>query len=436
MNQNTILTPGEKLKDIRKKCGFTQDEVAGTHITRNLISLIESNKASLTSQVAELVTKNINELCVINKIDISIKPEYLLESIEMQVKERVQLYLQYLTTRNLKVSEEFEDKVIEIDNFISLYEFTDLKFNIYSLIAEVYLNNTYYRIAYKYYIKAYENSGKLSSENLPQINLICSLSFCCSKLSRYKESIDYLQLIEPFGDNLPEGIHFKIKFNKSINYKKSNQFDNCLKELDFIEKYFTLDNNSQFSILTLKANCYKEKKLYNKALILHKELLSFIQDNSMEHKLMALSNIIEVYMLLHDTNNIKLYLDICLKFTESYDKLEYEEKTCSQEIYNDIGLAMRRTNNNEGAIIYFFKAIDVARVYKNVNPLIESFENLISIYVELGDNIGFNNTKNQLLEFISLDILPKNTTLILKIIQHYNHVGDKENIDNLLTFIL
>lgn len=43
MGEN-ILTPGEKIKNIRKDFKIKQSEITGGKITRNLISLIENYK--------------------------------------------------------------------------------------------------------------------------------------------------------------------------------------------------------------------------------------------------------------------------------------------------------------------------------------------------------------------------------------------------------
>ncbi len=72
---NSILTPGKRLKKIRKALGLKQFEITGGLITRNLISIIENEKASLTDNVADILCVNINSICIKKGIDFSITPE-------------------------------------------------------------------------------------------------------------------------------------------------------------------------------------------------------------------------------------------------------------------------------------------------------------------------------------------------------------------------
>ena len=70
MDNITTLTPGDILRKIRKELGFKQHELAADDITRNLISLIENNRATLNRGNAEILVRNMNSLCKSRGIDI------------------------------------------------------------------------------------------------------------------------------------------------------------------------------------------------------------------------------------------------------------------------------------------------------------------------------------------------------------------------------
>ncbi|OPJ59933.1 helix-turn-helix domain-containing protein [Clostridium oryzae] len=434
MNDAQILSPGEKLKYIRKRFKFTQDEVAGGSITRNLISLIESNKAALTPQVAAIVTENINKLCKNNEIFFSISETYLLESIEEQVNKKAQEYIDYLSDTNLTLSDKFQDKINAVETFLAKYDLAHIKLEIYFLIAEIYDKCNEFSYAYKYYIKAFENSGKLSVHNTKQIDLLFSLAHCCDVLGKYKECLDYYTMLETHSTNLDSKSSCKLNFNKMMIHKKLNQFDNCLKEIEYLEKNFSLESNYNFAIMNTKANCYKNKKLYTKAIDTYNQLLAITNNDNIEYRLIVLCNMIETYIILHDTMNLKLCLKSSNDLLNIYSSID--KQSFSQQIYNDLGLGALEIKDYERAKNFFLKSVEESRLYKNSRALTESFENLIDVCVLLKDRNSLNDLKNKLLESISLDIIPRNSMLILKLIQYYNYIGDSENIQNILNFIL
>ena len=59
MDDANLLTPGEKIKKIRKDFKIKQNEITGGKITRNLVSLIENNRADLTASTAEIIANSI-----------------------------------------------------------------------------------------------------------------------------------------------------------------------------------------------------------------------------------------------------------------------------------------------------------------------------------------------------------------------------------------
>jgi len=52
-----ILSPGKKLRRIRKDLKIRQHEITGGEITRELISIIENDKCNMTSSVVEFAKK-------------------------------------------------------------------------------------------------------------------------------------------------------------------------------------------------------------------------------------------------------------------------------------------------------------------------------------------------------------------------------------------
>ena len=81
-----ILSPGQKIKKIRKDLKINQKDVSGGKITRELISIIENDKSTLTPAVAEIIAENINKICRERNLDYTLSSEYLLEDVREQTK--------------------------------------------------------------------------------------------------------------------------------------------------------------------------------------------------------------------------------------------------------------------------------------------------------------------------------------------------------------
>ena len=84
MSNVHLLTPGEKIKKIRKDFKIKQSDITGGKITRNLISLIENNRAELTESTAKIICNSINSICEKRNIDFMMTSDDLLKNNTIQ----------------------------------------------------------------------------------------------------------------------------------------------------------------------------------------------------------------------------------------------------------------------------------------------------------------------------------------------------------------
>lgn len=432
MNFTDILSPGEKIRKIRKEFKIRQHEITGGEITRNLISIIENDKANLTQGVAEILSENINKVCADKGMDFRITTEYLLETKESQANRIADSYIEYLGNSDVVNRENFEDKVREIEAFLSVYDIFEKKVTIFERLGYIFKSERDYYKAYTYYIKAYENSSRIFKD-IRLFKLLLNTGFCCLRLKKYKETLDFNRLALLYNGNIPEDIHYKILLNNVLAYKNLNDYEKALAEIQRIENIFNKDID-KFDILTLKANCLKLKKFYKDSLQIHEQLLNNINEEDIEKKMIALCNILEIYIELNDTKNIKKYIDRCSLLMNAYDKIR--KRIYSPEIYNDIALGYKIIGTLDLAKSYFAKAITAGREYNNVDVILSSFNNLFSIYVEENNTLGLEDLRNQLIELMMLKLLTNNNTIILRFIYYYNENFDRESIESLIGFVL
>ena len=98
MKKCMVISDGDKLKAIREKYNLKQEEISGKDITRNLISEIETNKANITKNTAEVIIKNLTEVAKKNGFQITETVEYLMEDQVVQANKVLDDYIEELKT--------------------------------------------------------------------------------------------------------------------------------------------------------------------------------------------------------------------------------------------------------------------------------------------------------------------------------------------------
>lgn len=94
MKELIILSPGQRLKEIRKKLKLRQDDLAGEKFSKNYISMFENNKRTINAINASYLAKQINEFAKVKGKDININASYLLKSDVDVAKDKCEAWLQ------------------------------------------------------------------------------------------------------------------------------------------------------------------------------------------------------------------------------------------------------------------------------------------------------------------------------------------------------
>lgn len=430
-----ITTSGEKLKEIRKKYKIKQYELSGTDLTRNMISMIETDKAGLTKSTAEILIKNIYKICSEKSIDCDITLEYLLESAEYQAKNIYNEFIELLKSSPEKIFQnETQENLNEIQKLLDKYKLKQEKVTLYLMLSEVFNNFRDFTRAYAYAIRAFENYINPFND-LKFIDLIINITYYCNYLKKYKETLNFSSLAYTYMNNIPKDLEYKLKFNNIIAHKNLKDYESALKHITEFEDNFgdnlDFDPSKKINVMILKANCLNEKFYYNDALQIHKKLLT-LTENNIEMYIVTLCNIIEIYIKMNDSKNLKECIHKCILSLDKYEQLD--SKKFSSEIYNDIGLGSYFINNLAMSKVYFNKALIESKKHKKIDVIVSSMEKLLNIAINNNSSNEVNNLKNQLIEIISLGLLPVNNIIILKLIKYYNNLGDVETINDIVNF--
>lgn len=428
-----ILSPGKKLKKIRKGFKIKQHEITGGEITRELISVIENDKCGLSQKVAEILCENINKICKKRNIDFHLTRAYLLEDVETQANKIADEYIKFLNDSENNISKDLTEDINEIDLFLIKQDIPEKKSLIFEKIGDILRNQKEYYRSYTYYIKAFEHSTRLFND-IRMFNILQKIGNVCIRLTKYKEALDFNRLAFIYNDNIPENLRYKILFNNILCYIYLDDYNSSLNEINYIEKtLINLTKQDIFEINSLKSSCYKYQNFFNDALQINKNLLDSLDKTEYENTILVTGNTLDIYTTLKDIKNIKIYIDKQIYLLNKNNTLQ-SAYLCG--IYKQIGVACNLINNIELSKEYYRKSIKACKQYRDIQTLEYSLNDFLDILIKEQNLSEINDFKNELLELISLNIMPQSNIAVYKLIQFYNYNKDTDGISSLLSFIL
>lgn len=431
MREFNILTPGEKIKNLRDKLGLKQEEITGGDVTRNLISIIENNKANLTEHVAKILAKNINKQCKEKNMDVLITEEYLLEDVVSQAKKFADEYIDYINKLDVKEITLVEDTLDEIDLFLKRYNVEEKKAQIYKLIGKKYFDNRLYSKAIEYYLKAYESS---LNKNLT-INVLVQIGICYIYLSKYEEAIKSNNLLLDLNNNVQ--VEYVTKFNTALSNKKLGKFDLALNQLQELKDNFKEIKNAsigEIEIDMLRGICLFKTNSFNKSIAIYKEIL---RKSTLTEKdeILVLSNLADVYEVLKDYNKLGKVVN---EMKDRLDKLRGDNSEYHGDWYISLAKNLMAIGDNETAKDLLMKALEC---FKTGNSIIcvEDVEDMISLllnmFIKNGNSSNINYLKNEFFELVKTGMIPQGNYIALKFIQYYNSSNNRKEVNNIIEFL-
>ncbi|MGH4124733.1 MAG: tetratricopeptide repeat protein [Clostridium sp.] len=383
--------------------------------------------------MAEILAENINKICKERNIDFHLTAAYLLEDVTIQANKIADEYINFLNNNENNILKNFTEDIKEIDLFLMNQDIPEKKSLIFEKIGDILKNQKEYYKSYTYYIKAFEHHNRLFND-IRIFNLLQKIGNVCIRLTRYKEALDFNSLALIYNNNVPEDLVYKILFNNALCYINLGDYSNTLNELNHIEKTLkNLTKQNIFKLNSLKASCYRLQNFFNDALQINKNLLDALDETEHEKTLLIIGNTLDIYTTLKDTKNIKVYIDKLLYLLNKNTTLE-SPYLCG--IYKQIGVACSLINNIELSKEYYKKSIKTCKQYRDKQILEYSLDEFLDILVKEQNLSEINDFKNEILELISLDIMPRNDIVVYKLIRFYNNIKDTEGISGLLDFVL
>lgn len=361
MGNNTVVTDGEKLKAIRKKYRLKQSDLSGTDITRNLLSEIETGKAIITKNVAEIVIKNLKNISRKKGFKVTETVEYLTENTLVQAKKILDDYIMELKRLLITKDKSFVETLKYTKDFLADWNINEKATAIYELAGDYYyINNDMYE-SILYYEKTLTSIGKLlPSDELLQVFFKITKAYIHA--GNYDKAIENSTFVIEHFDNLSKKDIIHFVYNRSLAFKKLSKFELAIADVDKIERLVSKDDlQNYFKILDTKAVCLCEIGKYDDALKLYDELLKITNNKQIDKKIVILINRAEVYMKLRDMNRATELLNSAEKNLPLINNNNHYES----DIYYELGKIYRKNNNNIKAIECYLKALEISKKQRN-----------------------------------------------------------------------
>jgi|GEM_PF-797022 len=431
MQTNSYNFSGDLLKKIRKTLGFRQHEIVGNEVTRNLISLIESNKVRLNESTANILLRNMNRLASERNLEIELDQRDLRIPGMFEAKQTADNYIK--TLRNNLESESFHitEYIQEINIFLSNWDLSHKKATIYEILGDYYYEKIKFYNSYIYYIKSFESALRFS-DTMKLADIVLKIMRTCIRLNRYQETLDYSNIIIVHKDEISNDVFIKISYNRAMVYKYLSDFDSCLKEIAKIEPIIDkIDFTTYLYTMTLKAICYKKMEKYSEALIVYHMLLKLLSENDVENKIIVLTNIMEIHRFTKQDAKILESLELVISLLTKLDK------TCPYlpQIELEIAFTYEYLENYILAENYLINSLNHAKSIKDLDTIKKVVTKLLKFYID-SDLPQIDEFKDEILFLVENRLLELDNPSILLLISYYNKVNKSEELDRIIKQLL
>lgn len=364
-----FLTPGQRIKKLRKMLNLKQHELQGKKVKRNFISMIENDKRGLSSDTAKHLSqkfiKRANEL----GINLYIDEAYLLMSQEEEARQ----YCLNELSKNLNL-----DALDYINDISIRFNLKDVE--MYALIkkGDYYFEAKEYSKALTNYVKALNN---IMTNRQYEAYLFNRLGLCKMNELHYTEALEFFSVAYLLaGDNNDLITRKNSIYNISLCHRKIFDFEISIK---YINEFLTLCNRDEELISyvyanVIKANSYRDLKEFDSALEIYEHLRQSIDINS-PIAAYVYDNLGLLYSEFSEYEKALECLDISQKI-----RTDADIENLAKSLIDKASILVKQSRNYE-ALILINLGIDVAKKYKDFEYEFKGYHLLTDIYKELGD---------------------------------------------------
>ncbi len=368
-----FLSPGKRLKALRQQLNIKQVELEEIGVSRNYISMVESDKRNLTGLTLANYLKFMQNKADELETNVNLDVNYLLLPEKEEARNYCHMKLDStLSHKNL-------EEVIKIGE---KYKLEDILLKSYLLKGNLLYDENSYNTAFIYYYKMLEiyNDNK---DNSNKSFAYIKLSKCKIMTLSYEEALTYLFKAYSYCKEFNDDANLRnCLYNIALVYKKLGEYDNALIYIDELLNICNCDTNINLYIssIILKCNCYIRKKDYHLALTIYFDILNNFSENIGVHLGMIHNNIGYIYCELNEIDKSIDYFSRAINFRKLHDIEQLNRSII------DMSSVYIKDNLYDKAIELLYEGIALCEKYCDTEFLIIGYSILEDIYIKLNDN--------------------------------------------------
>lgn len=425
---------GYEIKQVRKKLKMTQLELTNGKIARNLISEIENGNTRLINKNAIEFIQQFLYYSLKKNVKINLDKifdEFILETDILRLKEIHLIcdkFLNYKTNHNLNLD------LTKLDSISNTIQHNMLRFELYNLTAEVYIDNDDLDNFLNFKLKCIdililENKFDELSKQLDIIRPTIL------KVNRNHTFITItIMSINIFVKNNYD-FNVDLYYYVSICFLRMNEYDDAIKYIDLYLQ--NEDRKSDYSIgLLHKANIYSKSNSYTIARDLYSQasILLLHNEDYLNYSI-ALSNIIDLIAYSSFEKNsesissMKYYCDLLANVLE-----ELTNDNVKIRMESKLALGLAYIDNNNKSKIIFDNLLSNTIVNNDSSLLANILTDSLEVYSSLG---LIDNLHDYIMKLLELyDSIPINDyceKLILRYVQlNFSNPSSKKLLDRFI----
>lgn len=397
-----FFSPGEKIKKIRQELGIKQIELEEIGVSRNYISMIESDKRNINKKLLEKIIAFFQEKAKEKNINIIINENQLL----LSAMEEAQIYCEEILN-NSHSSLQLE----ELTPICEQYELYETLTLINIKLGDILYSKALYAKAFNKYYTALELC-KFHSNIILKTKIYTLLGTCKIQCLNYDEALRYLFKayfnLSKF-DDMEE--YQKCIFSIAIAYKKTKEYDNALIYINKLSNLCdpSISLHKYVDIIILEANCYIEQKEYQTAIRIYTQLL-----RCYENKLGALlgfiyNNLGLIYLYLKDLPKAIEYFDKAITVREKLDRANL-----SHSMINKAEVFIESKDYAE-AIHLLLNGLALSKSFNENEYTLKAYKLLSKIYLEQNDILNLEDTYLKIINILEESSSPDLTEFYTKL---------------------
>ncbi len=368
-----ILSPGEKIKKLRIDLNLKQNDIVDEQVTRNFISMLENGKTKLSYKVAQIIADRVKDICALQGVPFIYSADYLMETVEEQVKKQCDRYISLLTEGKNSVN---GDVCSEIESFITQYNHLNT-LALSLALAEFYDEKQAYAKEYHTVFTAFA-AQMPSFHSKPYIKLLLYLTYCCIRLEKYEEALKYCDYVLEHQSLLIDRHLFAFKYNRTLSFLNLKRFEAVCHEVTQMNDTFHYTPDQKININTLLALAHMYLKNYD---VSESILLSMHEKASAlgsGFKRMNLSNLLRLYLEKNDLECIQLYYKKCMQSLSEEKETSYYQGV--KDLFVDLTIANIKMGNFEEAVATCQNTFDFCFKRNHFQTAIKCVALMIDVY--------------------------------------------------------